>query len=56
MTLDDAGHALKRGLVGELLSVAGLLQAYAAKHWRNVLEDPTVIRLTKVDFCCDYMG
>ena len=56
MTLDDAGHALKRGLVGELLSVAGLLQAYAAKHWRNVLEDPTVIRLTKVDFCRDYMG
>ena len=34
----------------------GLLQSYATTHWKNVLEDPSVIRLTKIDFCRDYMG
>ena len=34
----------------------GFLQSYAAKNWKNFLEDPTVIRLSKIDFCRDYMG
>ena len=56
VTLDDAESELRRGLVGEITAVARLLQVFAAKHWRSFLDDFGVIRLTKVDFCRDYMG
>ena len=56
VTLSDACHQLKRGLIGEIIASVGFLQSYATKHWRNVLNDPTVIRLTKMDFCRDYVG
>ena len=56
MTLSDECHLLRRELLGEIIATVGFLQTYAAKHWKNVLDDPTVIRLTKMDFCRDYIG
>ena len=56
VTLSDECHLLRRELLGEIIATVGFLQTYAAKHWKNVLDDPTVIRLTKMDFCRDYIG